>query len=261
MRLNKPPRIDFPGNSGILTGKKRFVPQQEVVMSGCGCGGSHGLLGQMEDPALRRFSNLLAGAAREYVAALQALGTARRTELAFGEGAGLRERRQAEAHEEFSISLFRQARQELDGAVAAFFTEHRAEVESFLGDRGLERYASSQRTRALVSLVHSDCPPALISRAVESLDNHLERLQHIRSADDVIEYMTGRVDQFMTTDTALRAYSDNGYTWCAFIVILSSLYGWVIVLCATACRIAGCDARLCIDNWMTQVCGAPLTAD
>jgi hypothetical protein len=205
------------------------------------------------DANLRRLTLTCTMITDAYVAAAQAFARARKAESLLGEGAGLRDMAQAEAHHASVLRLAGQARRLLGVVARGLESTRRGEFNDILSGGALQRQSAAARARALTSLIESDCSNVAATQAVARLDESLTSLAQVQNADDAIGYLEERITQLSDTDIAdLQSLGENPL--CMLVLMLSSLYVFMAFYFLFYCGQVGCDPVSTFDQWWQQAC-------
>lgn len=221
----------------------------------CGCSDYRQRIVAVADPDLQDLLNFSSGAVRKRIVADQANGRARRADLLVAEGAGLRDRTSAEVHDESATRLFRLARQALTRATANLSAERRGELDTFIADGGLLRFAASARAAGLMILADSECSLSEARQAAERFDEESQLVNQLASTDDVVGYLNRRLEQAGEgPDTALRE-SDDISLICFLLLFFSSYYWLMLMTALYVCQAIHCDAGELFQQMLRDACG------
>jgi hypothetical protein len=219
-----------------------------------GCSDSRPRIVAIGDPDLQDLLDFSSGAVRERIAADQASGRARRADLLIADSAGIRDRANAEAHDESATRLFRLAGRALSRASANQSADRRGELDAFIADGGLRRFAGSARVMGLMTLADSECSLLEARQAAVRFEEEFQVVNQLTSTDDVVGYLNRRLERAGEgPDTTLRE-SDDISLICFLLLFFSSYYWLMLMTALYLCQAIHCDAGEVFQQMLRDAC-------
>jgi hypothetical protein len=213
------------------------------------------LIEGIEDPGFRRFLGLHVSAAKNYAAAQRCSTRAARVDLLFGDGAGLRDRANAQAHVEAYATLFTQASEALTELSASLANDVKERIDRLLADDGMRRFYGVGRASGLNLLAETEVSVSDAREAIERFDAELGRVDALQSVDQMTAYLVRRFEGLSTDVQAVEA-SETQNSFCLIFIWLTSIAISILLSLIFFCLFyRDCDLAAMFEAALAEICG------